>query len=182
MSDEEKSTSETAAGTAPANEVPVEQPVDDEHTTAPNPPQHEAPAAPPKWEMPKPVFKQTSGYLPQGYLKEVQDAAGASPDSENTTQEQRPMVPEKPAGGPDLSSVNLLSPPAAAAVEPQPDLSEQLIPEEPVLEAVQEPPKKGGVRASMVVLGLVAFLAFVAIFLTVVYYLFLKGPGDTNNF
>ncbi len=177
MSDEEKGTSESsesAAGTAAVIE-PSEQPVVDEHTTAPNPQQ--APSAPPKWEMPKPVFQKTSGYLPQGFIKEFESAAAAA-DGQSTSDE---LPSRPPAMEPDLSAINLSAP--SAAVEPQPDLSEQLIPDDPDLETKPEPVTKNeGIKASMIVLGLIAILAFVTVFLTVIYYLFLKEPGGANNF
>lgn len=180
MSEEEKSTGDTAAATM-ANDEPTEQPVNDEHTTEPNT-RDQPPAAPPdagaKWEMPKPVFQKTSGYLPQGYVSDAQqEAARATPDNENTTQEQPVLVP-KPAPGPDLSAVNL-----SPAVEPQPDLSEQLIPDESALGAAPPPPKKsGGIGTSMIVLGLIAIMVFVAVFLGVVYFLFFRNSADPSPF
>ncbi len=175
MSEEEKSTGEASGAAAAAVEQAGQPESGDEHTTAPNPPQKPA-----QWTMPKPVFKQTSGYLPQGYLKDMQEAARTNPDSENTTQEQSPMFGPRGKGGPDLSAVDLT--PRAAAVEPQPELSEQLIHDEPEYAATPEVPAKKSSRISMALLGVILFLAFVAVFLTAVYFLFLKGNGDTNNF
>lgn len=179
MSDEEKGISEAAAGTVAASEEPMEQPVEEEHTTAPNPPPSaQAQTEAPKWEMPKPVFQKTSGYLPQGFIKEFEAAANAA-DEQPTPND----LPSRPAAKePDLSAINL-SAPAATAVEPQPDLSEQLIPDDPDLETKPQPVAKNeGIRASMIVAGLIAILAFVTVFLTVIYYLFLKEPGGANNF
>ncbi len=51
----------------------------DEHTTPPMP---ATPAAPATWSMPEPVFQQTSGYLPQGYLKQIEDSGGAVPNGD----------------------------------------------------------------------------------------------------
>lgn len=188
MSDEEKSTDETAAGTAAANEQAAEQQYGDEHTTEPNAQDEQTteqkPEQPSKWEMPKPVFQKTSGYLPQGFVKDKDIGA-----SEAAVAQGEPSSPDEPpsrpsAKAPDRSEVNFSAPAApAAAVEPQPDLSEQLIPEEPELETAPEPARKiGGVRASMLVLGLIAILAFIAVFVTVIYILFFKGSGGTNPF
>ncbi len=183
MSDEEKSTGEAAAGVAAVEEQVAEQPVADEHTTVPNPSQQQAPdeqTAPGKWEMPKPVFQQTSGYLPQGFVKDLE--AGGALGAQEAAPSPDALPSRPPAKEPDLSAINL-SAPTPAAVEPQPDLSDQLIPEEPEFNTAPEPPKNSGsMRAPMVVLGLLAILVFVAVFLTVVYFLFLQGPGDTNNF
>jgi hypothetical protein len=175
MSEEEKSAGEASGAATAAVEPSGQQESGDEHTTAPNPTQKPA-----QWTMPKPVFKQTSGYLPQGYLKDMQEAARTNPDSENTTQEQSPMFGPRAKAGPDLSAVDLTPP--AAAVEPQPELSEQLIHDEPAHEDTPAVPEKRSSRMSMALLGVIVFLAFVAVFLTAVYFLFLKGNGDTNNF
>lgn len=175
MSDEEKSVGETAAEV----ESDVE-PTADEHTTAPNPSNQAASAASAKWQMPKPVFQKTSGYLPQGYLKDVGDPAGSSA-SDSAPGEAGPASEPKPKAEPDLSAINLAAP--AVDVEPQPDLSEQLIPEEPEFETTRETGAKNtGLGTSFVVLGLVALMLFVAIFLTAVYFLFFAGSGEINNF
>lgn len=50
--------------TLDANKPAIED--DDLNTTAPNPP-HE-------WQMPEPVFRQTSGRLPQGFEKHLENA------------------------------------------------------------------------------------------------------------
>jgi hypothetical protein len=170
MGDEEKSTGDAGIGTAAAAEAPVEQPEADEHTTAPDQPQPQAPPAK-KWEMPKPVFQQTSGYLPQGFIKDIQAASDL--DGAAASDGAAPA-----AASPGISAPAV----AAAAVEPQPDLSEQLIPEEPANEAPAAAPKKAGITAPMVLLGLLAVIAFIAVFLAVIYFLFLKAPGGTNNF
>ena len=34
----------------------------------------------------------------------------------------------------------------------------------------------------MVILGMIGVIAFIAVFLTVIYFLFLRAPGGTNNF
>ncbi len=177
MSEEEKNASDAGAGTATASE-PVEQPFD-EHTTEPNAPQQEQktvpPPAPGKWEMPKPKFQQTSGYLPQGYLKDLEQAAaaaGAERGNEDTTQEQLAFVP---AAAPATGA-------STPAIEPQPDLTEQLI-DEPIGETSEpKPPAKGGSSALMIVLGLTGILLFVAIFLAAIYFLFLAKPAGGNNF
>lgn len=175
MSDEEKSIVEETA------EEPSEQPAGEEHTTAPNPSSQSASAAAAKWEMPKPVFQKTSGYLPQGYLKDMSESAGSTPDSDGNTGETLPTPASRPKAEPDLSGVNLSAP--AVDVEPQPDLSDQLIPDEPEFDrAAKTEVKSRGFGTSLVVLGLVALMLFVAVFLTVVYFLFFAGPGEINNF
>lgn len=175
MSDEEKNASEAAVATAAATE-PGDQPDFDEHTTEPHasdPPSNVAPPAPGKWEMPKPKFQQTSGYLPQGYLKDMEaaaEAAKAAPGSEDTTKEQAAFVPN-----PDQTE----SPAALPDIEPQPDLAD-LIPAESVTETSPLPAKKSGSSAVMIVLGLIAIIIFASLFLAAVYFLFLAKPAQSQ--
>lgn len=170
MSDEEKSTGDQGMSAAAA--VPAEQPYPDDRTTLAD----ASPAAGPpgKWQMPKPKFQQTSGYLPQGYLKVIKEAAGAARSadgSEDTTREQ-PVSKAEPAA--DADSV---------MIEPQPDLSEQLIPDEPADDAARPAvPAKSSARPLLIILGLVGILLFFAIFLAAVYFLFFSGPAGVSDF
>lgn len=175
MSDEEKNAGDAGAGTAKASE-PAEQPFSDEHTTEPNAPalpqQAIAPGPMGKWQMPKPKFQQTSGYLPQGYLKDVEAAAAAAkPGSEDTTQEQAAFVPQARETG---------TPAVVPDIEPQPDLADQLIPDESIEQTTaQTRAEKGGSSLPMMILGLIAILIFAAAFLAAVYFLFLAKPVES---
>lgn len=178
MSDEEKNAVTAAAATSGG--VPQEQPFLDEHTTEPNAPasRPEPPPSRDGWQMPKPKFQQTSGYLPQGYLKNIEQGAGEGnpfPGSEDTTQEQAAFVPSPPP-----------APEAAAdpvAVEPQPDLVDQLIPEDPDENLAHQPAaSKSGSSGVMVVLAVIAIVVFVVAFLAAVYFLFLANPSSGDNF
>lgn len=105
--------------------------VDDEdlNTTAPNPPN--------EWQMPKPVFRKTSGRLPQGFEKELENARAehaASVAEEGTAE---PTSPE-------FSRTDLTGKPSA-------------------------------VKLTLVLLALAAMIAFIAIFLTVIYFFFWRS-------
>lgn len=65
-------------------------PMNEENKQPEQPPEdsNEAPAVSPSpetakkssgWQMPEPKFQQTSGYLPQGYINEINEAGGFSP-------------------------------------------------------------------------------------------------------
>ena len=110
----------------------VAQPVDEDlNTTAPNPPL--------KWQMPAPVFRKTSGKLPQGFEKEFEKAKA----------ERAVSAPEP-------------------AKEVAPEISETET-------SVTEPtPKSSTVKLVLVVLGLAAMIGFLIVFLTVVYFFFLR--------
>lgn len=140
------------------NELPIsEAPTDPGDNALPSPGQG--------WKMPEPKFQQSSGYLPQGYLEKIGFEA------------------------PMQSSVSAAAATAPAAaplpdVEPQPDLSEQL----DAQPQVTVPPKpaarerSSGSRVLMIVLGLLAMAAFIAVFLGVVYYLFLAPQNGGSPF
>jgi len=182
MSGEEKKAGDTGTGAAAAS-VPTEQPYLDEHTTEPNAPQPGAAAAPPqaapqKWEMPKPKFQQTSGYLPQGYLKDI-NMDGDGPADGPVDEQGEQLTAERITGiGREPAAAQ-----TAPAIEPQPDLLDQLIPEEPLpaANATQVTPKSSS-RIAFLLLGLIGILLFLAIFLAAVYYFFLQTPAGGNNF
>lgn len=138
-------------------------PVTEADTTPPNP----VNAVPPPdsgWQMPEPKFQQSSGYLPQGYLDQVNVGGGG------------PAVAVAAAPSPE--------PVVQPDVEPQPDLSEQLD-TEPMAAAVPATPVKErstGARVAMVVFGILGMIAFIAVFLGVVYYLFLAPGGEGSPF
>ncbi len=102
--------------------------VDDEdlNTTAPNP-------EPKVWKMPEPVFRKTSGHLPQSFERE--SFFGSE------TQEH-------------------VKPDALHESDPTPQL-------EPA-------PKSPTLKIILVVLGLAAMIAFIAVFLSVIYFFFLR--------
>ena len=184
MSGEEKKAGDARAGTAAAS-VPAEQPYVDEHTTEPNAPQQAEQAAAPraaqeKWQMPKPKFQQSSGYLPQGYLKDIKMGLDGDSGADGTADDEgEQLTAERITGIAQEPS----APQSAPAIEPQPDLVDQLLPEEPGA-ALNETavPQKSSSRLPLVLLGLVGILIFLAVFLAAVYYFFLATPAGGNNF
>jgi hypothetical protein len=115
------------------------------------------------WKMPKPVFRKTSGYLPQGFAKkDSQDEIAPNVDDDIST-----AATEKPA---DMTDV-----------EPQPDLHESdpgfhvpaAAPEKPVK-------KRGAMNALLTIFLLLITLGIIVAFLAVVYFLFLAPSSDTN--
>lgn len=121
------------------------------------------------WRMPEPKFQQTSGYLPQGYLEKTGLAGGTAGNSGTA------VAPAAEAPVAD-------APPSAVEVEPQPDLSEQIHVTDPQT-AVQAMPAKQrstAARVVMVIFGLIGMIVFIAIFLVVIWYLFLR-PADGGS-
>src|SRR5438094_10275946 len=93
-----------------------------------------------KWEMPKPIFRQTSGSLPKGFAKrelsrdESKEPAAAVHDSNNdmllTMYAPPGELVEKSEFEPAIEPEAGMEPkestePTAAAIEPQPAISEQ---------------------------------------------------------
>jgi len=142
----------------------------DEHTTEP---QSDTPQG--GWQMPKPVFRQTSGYLPQGFAKPFDSGAAA---------EESPETEAVPDPAPEMSGeVEAPAPPAPAAVdardiEPQPDMSDEFDygHAEPIVGAavaeVAPPAQTGSGRTLKVILVLLLVLALVAVSLGVAVYFF----------
>ncbi len=152
----------------------------EEHVTPPQPPQ-----APAQWSMPEPVFQQTSGILPQGFLKQIEEAAAASAAQSADVLE----IPAIPTAFPEQQNAEPVLEMAAVQtapildIEPQPDLSEQIVDQVPVITAVA--PVKAKSNSLRIVLGvLLAFgmLILLAIFLAFVYFYFIAKPGEVNNF
>ena len=112
-----------------------------------------------EWRMPEPVYRQTSGYLPQGFEKQFPQNSH-EPDT----------VPMPPGGA---------APDAPAAVEPQPDLIEVLAAEPPIAPVVARP-GRSGLSIVLIVVGLLAMAAVVVGFLILVYYLFIAAPAETS--
>lgn len=111
--------------TTPPN--PIE---DDLNTTVPNVQIESA------WKMPEPVFRKTSGKLPQGYERDVMTLAGETAD------------------------------PAVAPVPPT-----------TVSSSSEIKPEGSTAKLMLVILGLGAMIAFLIVFLTVIYFYFLR-TGD----
>lgn len=153
------------------------------------PPQEKTPAANAKggWQMPEPVFRKTSGYLPQGFEKQFGTAAQASPEAEsedepNEVAAQEAETAEVPVQ--ESAKAPAADVPASPVidVEPQPDLLEIFVEEEEDPDPAP-PVKKNGVvgRVLVILLTLIIFFTLAAIFVAVVWYLLSPTPEATIN-
>lgn len=164
MNDEKEPGNEPANGapnTSETLEVPTEKP-------------------PGVWEMPQPVFRQSSGYLPQGFEKRF-----PLPDPQADVPTEEPVADVSVAGAPAQAAA--ASPATAHALEisenpdiqPQPDVSEEFTLDEALGATVQEKKKRSpAVRIALTLLGILAMIAFAIVFLAVIYYLFLYHPSE----
>lgn len=114
------------------------------------------------WKMPKAKFQQTSGYLPKGYAA----AVGKEFARRDDKTEESNITPQP------------------AEVQPQPELTEQLVsPETPEpVEAGPQPTAKSGIRWGYVVLGVGIMLAMLLAFVIVVYFLFIAPAASAGPF
>ena len=146
---------EKESGFVPANDGDMDTTPPNPASTAPPAPDHGK-----QWEMPKPVFRRSSGRLPQSF------AAAAAPVEANNGDKADPADPP--------------SPEASAYVEPQPDISEEIIVDTPV-KTVDEPRERStAVRVFLLIGVLLVIAGFVAAFLSVIYFLFL-APAAENT-
>ena len=142
--------------------VPQPEPTEEDvSTTPPNPQQINGKSG---WTMPEPVFRKTSGYLPQGYEKRFsQDELKASQDDTESTAE----IP-----APELSR----------DIEPQPDMSEipdpAFVAENSVTAAAAVPAKRSAGKLIFVILGLLVAAAIVVVLIAAVYLFYLMPSSD----
>lgn len=139
-----------------------EPPEEDVNTTPPNPPQVNGKSG---WTMPQPVFRKTSGYLPQGYEKRFsQDELKADRNDDDSTAEM-------PA--PDLEAV----------IEPQPDISEHIddsVAAGQPTPAAAAPAKRSGAKIVLVILALLLVVGVVAALVLAFYFLYPMPSADST--
>lgn len=169
------------------NRKEEESAVDDLNTTPPNPPPSAPAAAIPapesvaKWEMPKPVFQQSSGYLPKGYAEQF------APSAEKI---ESPPPAASPQPGGEGDSAADFPPPApeasarATAIEPQPEIFDPVpADEDPVIASAEVgKPKSGFLRIVLVILGLLAAGLVIILFLAGIWYFFLSSSRSRGPF
>ena len=126
------------------------------------------------WEMPTPVFRQSSGgTLPRrlGLDPDSRSAAAAAPAEH---------PPTAPAATEQAVNVSAAAKTAAAVAE-QPDLSADFSLPEDVSPPVEKR-KTGAAKMVLIVLGLAGILLLVGIFLAVIYFLFFSRIAEPQTF
>lgn len=143
--------------------VPQPEPTEEDvNTTPPNPQMADGKGG---WKMPEPVFRKTSGYLPQGFEKRYsqEESRSSADDSESTAD----------MTAPDLS----------ADIEPQPEISE--VPNMTVSAAsaavAAAPRKRSGAKLVLLVFGLILALGLLVV-AAAVFYLFYILPTPDATF
>lgn len=127
------------------------------------------------WEMPSPVFRQSSGGTlprrlglgPDGGLPEASAPAGQQPAT---------------AVAAEYSTNSSPAAPPAAAIAEQPDLSADFSLPDDVIPSPVKKQKSGGAKLFLVVLGLAGILLLIGIFLAVIYFLFFSRFTESQTF
>jgi hypothetical protein len=130
------------------------------------------------WRMPEPVFRQSSGYLPQGFEKRfgseangagVAAAEAAEPGNTGATEESAPAEPPPAA-------------PSVTDIQPQPDLTEEFPAENAFEPAPAKPQRSRGMRIFLALLGIAAMIIFAVAFVSLIVYLFFYYPNNSQPF
>ncbi len=135
------------------------------------------------WELPKPVFRSTSGSLPQDFVERV--GTDARPQAEAKAPHADDQILSSLYAPPDEkveeSSVHEPPPtlPSVADIEPQPVISEQFSVDEIDTVAPDKPAKKGGSGSAMLVIGTLLIMAIIGGILALVYVLVFRRPPET---
>ena len=131
------------------------------------------------WQMPDPVFRQTSGYLPQGFEKRFP----MDPQADISTDEPVADIPAAPPAHGQFSGAA----PTAAPVEisetpdvrPQPKLTEEFsLAEAQIAPGSTAKKRSPAISIALTLLGILAMIAFAIGFLIIVWYLFFYHPND----
>ena len=133
------------------------------------------------WRMPEPVFRKTSGYLPEGFEKRF---PGMDPQADISTEEPVADVPAaQPGGYGHYGGTAPAKAPATAVpesrdVQPQPDLTEDFPSDAPNSEPPPAKTRSAAASIALTLLGIFAMIAFAIGFLIIVWYLFFYHPND----
>ncbi len=155
-----------------AEPVEPEQDAQDIDATPTQADEPKAAAAGGAWSMPKPVFKKTSGYLPQGFEKQFTPAPQGNEDV--TAEQTKPEFAQPSAAAPEPAEL--------AAVEPQPDVIEDGSLESAIVAPPSAPQKKGVVgRILMILLALIIIGLMAAVLVAAVWFVLWPRPEGTIN-
>jgi len=156
-----------------------------------------------KWEMPKPIFRQTSGSLPKGFIKKEESW-------DDTAEPHRPTAAEPVPAAHDPNNdmlITMYAPPGdlaeksefeakpeaeaeskpavapAAAIVPQPSISEQFTLDEAADQSSEKVNgKRGGGGKVLMTIGILVLLAVAGGIVALIYYFYLSLPAENSNF
>ncbi len=168
---------------APNGEIGIDDDLDNTHSQGISPNETTAGG----WQMPAPVFRQTSGYLPEGFEKQFGIAEQAQPVGEAIAEATTEASIEVTA--PEIEAIEptepvepeaKVSPPSVSAIdiEPQPDVIAELELDEEMPVSSAPPVKKKSTvgRIILTILALIVIAALTLVFAVVVWYLLTPLP------
>ncbi len=136
------------------------------------------------WELPTPVFRSSSGSLPQDFPARVGagspgQAAANAPDEGDQILSSLYAPPDETAEQPVVDDPPQVAP-AIVDIEPQPFISEQFSAEEIDTLAPDKPVKKRRTGSVFLVVATVILTAIITGILALVYILFIRTPPQTT--
>jgi len=133
-----------------------------------------------EWRMPEPVFRKSSGYLPQGFEKRF---PAMDPQADISTEEPVADIPAAQPGSGQFGGAASAPAPATEIsesphVQPQPDVTEDLPSDTPNVTPPPAKTRSAAAGIALTLLGIFAMIAFAIGFLIIVWYLFFYHPND----
>lgn len=136
------------------------------------------------WELPKPVFRSSSGSLPQDFPARV--GADAPPPAEAKAPDEGDQIlstlyapPEEVVEDPVVAEPQQTATPIDD-IEPQPFISEQFTVDDVAPTVAEKAAKKGGSGSAFLMVGIALILAMILGVLAIVYFLFFRSPPDAT--
>ncbi len=140
------------------------------------------------WELPKPVFRSSSGSLPEDFPTRA--GADSPPQAEAKLPNVDDQILSSLYAPPGETAKNITDPepsptaPSIVDIEPQPFISEQFGAEEidtlPPNKEPGKPVKKKGSGSAFLLIALAILLALIGGILAVIYILFFRNPPETT--
>jgi len=156
-----------------------------------------------KWEMPKPVFRQSGGYLPKGFIKKEEVSWDDTAEPNRPIQAapvaavhdpQNDMLITMYAPPSDLAAQSILesenepetpkapaAPAATPAIEDQPGISETFTVDKAAVPAPVQAAKPKGSGRLLLSFGILVLLAVAAGIGAVIYYFYYISSAANNN-
>lgn len=134
------------------------------------------------WELPKPVFRSTSGSLPQDFVERVGTdarprAEAKAPNADDQILSSLYAPPDKNVDEPVVYEAPPTLP-SVSDIEPQPVISEQFTAGEIDTITPAKPVKKSGSGSAFLLVTLALLLAIIGGALALIYILFYRSSPD----
>jgi len=126
------------------------------------------------WQMPEPVFRQSSGYEPKAFQKQL-------PVNDGVAEPASSVASSVSSNGSATAAAPAVASPPSSEIQPQPDIVEDLLADREPAARPAAPERSPGMRLFLAALGIAAMVVFAIAFIAVIYYLFFYHPGESNS-